>query len=194
MPKAIDITGQRFGKLVALCFSHTQKFPSGQTRRMWKLKCDCGNLVVKNMRDLRASDTKSCGCESYKSNRPSYNRLSLGESSFKGLFRRYQKRAEKLNVPWLLSADEFMSITKKNCYYCNVEPKQKMLTHASSFGSYIYNGIDRLDGKLGYVEGNVVAACGICNRSKNDMDLERFLQWIEKVHKIHFGEKVNMEM
>lgn len=38
MPKALDITNQRFGKLVAI-----QKAPSKSGKTYWLCKCDCGN-------------------------------------------------------------------------------------------------------------------------------------------------------
>lgn len=54
----IDITGQRFGRLVAVEIS-----PRGQgTRTMWKCKCDCGNTTVASISNLRNGHTQSCGC------------------------------------------------------------------------------------------------------------------------------------
>ena len=38
MPKALDLTGQRFGKLVAL-----SKAPSRSGKTYWLCQCDCGN-------------------------------------------------------------------------------------------------------------------------------------------------------
>jgi hypothetical protein len=39
MPAAIDITGQKFGKLLAL-----SKAPSRSGKTYWLCQCDCGNL------------------------------------------------------------------------------------------------------------------------------------------------------
>ena len=44
-----------------------------------------------------------------------------------------------------------------------------------------YNGIDRVNPALGYVEDNVVTCCKICNIAKHDLRLEEFLAWIEKL-------------
>ena len=59
MGKKLDLTGQRFGRLVAL--------ESAQNRgecsiTCWKCLCDCGNEKDIASRDLRNGDTKSCGC------------------------------------------------------------------------------------------------------------------------------------
>lgn len=58
MGKKIDITGQRFGRLVAVEYSHKDK----RGKSMWKCECDCGNKTVKNLILLRKGATKSCGC------------------------------------------------------------------------------------------------------------------------------------
>lgn len=54
----IDITGQRFGKLIALC-------PTEKRQRsfvIWKCQCDCGNICEVPTGYLRNGSTKSCGC------------------------------------------------------------------------------------------------------------------------------------
>lgn len=53
-----DITGQRFGKLVAL--EKTNK--KGSKTYLWKCKCDCGRYCEKELQYLMNGDTQSCGC------------------------------------------------------------------------------------------------------------------------------------
>lgn len=55
----IDLTGQRFGKLIALYPIYT-----GDKNRhtIWHCKCDCGNECEIDMGNLRAGRTQSCGC------------------------------------------------------------------------------------------------------------------------------------
>jgi hypothetical protein len=53
----IDITGQRFGKLVAI----EPAYSDGQGMR-WRLKCDCGNFHDARGNVLRLGNVKSCGC------------------------------------------------------------------------------------------------------------------------------------
>ena len=38
-----------------------------------------------------------------------------------------------------------------------------------------YNGIDRKDNALGYVEGNVVSCCKFCQYAKRDLPYEEFV-------------------
>ena len=39
-------------------------------------------------------------------------------------------------------------------------------------GQYLYNGIDRIDNKLGYIKGNMTPCCKICNHAKHDLTFE----------------------
>lgn len=57
MPAAVDLTGERFGRLVVLERAGSQ---CGHVR--WKCECDCGNVVYVCMGDLRSGKTTSCGC------------------------------------------------------------------------------------------------------------------------------------
>ena len=54
----LDITGERFGRLVATENTGVIK-TSGY---IWKCKCDCGNIVQVPIGTLRYGNTKSCGC------------------------------------------------------------------------------------------------------------------------------------
>jgi hypothetical protein len=56
MKNFIDLSGGRFGSLLV-----TRRVPSNG-RILWHCICDCGNEVVKAGADIRAGDTKSCGC------------------------------------------------------------------------------------------------------------------------------------
>lgn len=57
MPKALDLTGKRFGKLVALSKAESR---SGKT--YWLCQCDCGNQKEVQTNHLTNGATQSCGC------------------------------------------------------------------------------------------------------------------------------------
>lgn len=60
----IDLTGQKFGKLLVTSRSENNK--RGQTR--WNCKCECGNKTIVVGASLRSGVTKSCGCLFRKGN------------------------------------------------------------------------------------------------------------------------------
>lgn len=57
--KSIDLTGKRFGKLVAISIDH--KSNSG-TRVYWECACDCGGTRIVSNDHLRNGDISDCGC------------------------------------------------------------------------------------------------------------------------------------
>lgn len=55
---AIDISGKRFGKLIAIKYLYTNK----NCKRVYLCKCDCGNECEVTSNSLTRGDTTSCGC------------------------------------------------------------------------------------------------------------------------------------
>ena len=68
---AEDITGQRFGMLVAV-----RRMPSEKARTMWLCKCDCGGEKIAEMQALKNGRVKSCGCLKKKSIGAPYKDIS----------------------------------------------------------------------------------------------------------------------
>ena len=56
-----DMTGKRFGKLVAIRPTEKRRFG----RIFWECKCDCGVVKVVDGAQLRQGKTNSCGCSQY---------------------------------------------------------------------------------------------------------------------------------
>ena len=52
-----DLTGQKFGKLTVISFSHREN-----NRTYWKCKCDCGSIKIYRADFLKRSIAPSCGC------------------------------------------------------------------------------------------------------------------------------------
>jgi hypothetical protein len=58
MPKALEITGMRFGRLSVI--ERAENNAHHQT--MWRCICDCGNEVIIRGINLTSGNTTSCGC------------------------------------------------------------------------------------------------------------------------------------
>lgn len=58
MVAKLDLTGQRFGRLVALQDSGERR----TKRTMWHCRCDCGTVSLVSVSNLRGGGTQSCGC------------------------------------------------------------------------------------------------------------------------------------
>lgn len=57
MPKALDLTGQRFGRLTAI-----ERRGSKNGHVVWLCKCDCGKEKIVSASALKGGYTNSCGC------------------------------------------------------------------------------------------------------------------------------------
>lgn len=58
MTQRVDITKQRFGRLVALKEAGRTK----TSRVTWKCRCDCGSQIIADGVRLRRGNIQSCGC------------------------------------------------------------------------------------------------------------------------------------
>ena len=110
-----------------------------------------------------------CGCQ-------------MADIRLTDIFTNYQRNAKRRGLEFNLSREEFRGITQENCFYCGCEPKQ-VRKRPNLSGCFTYNGIDKIDNTLGYIEGNYVPCCGVCNRAKDVMSQEDFLNHIERIYK-----------
>lgn len=88
MAKLMDLTGQRFGRLVALKYEGRTK--SYQSR--WLVLCDCGNQTIVLAGALKSKKTQSCGCLQRE-------RTSKAKTTH-GLYHDQNRRRSKLNRVW----------------------------------------------------------------------------------------------
>ena len=98
MPKVIDLTGQRFGKLTVLREAEKK---AGKKGVYWLCQCDCGNTKVVYGGDLRRGRATSCGCN------PIWNKIDLTGQRFGKLtvLHEAEKEAGKKGVYWVCQCD-----------------------------------------------------------------------------------------
>lgn len=70
-PKMIDITGQRFGRLVAI-----ERVGNKGAGCIWLCQCDCGEKKAVNGAAMRRGNTKSCGCLFRETRKPCAERIA----------------------------------------------------------------------------------------------------------------------
>ena len=170
-----DLTGKIFGKLTVLNYSHTHKSPSGQGHAMWHVSCDCGIQKVVSGGNL-INGVKSCGCLK----KEGLNKKPAGEASFNARYGTYRHSAKKRGFEFSLTKDEFKSIVSKPCQYCGQQPSN-FHQAANCNGSFVGNGVDRVDSSKGYLMENCVACCEVCNKMKLDYPVGTFLAHVEKI-------------
>lgn len=86
MTKISDITGKRFGRLVAIKRVESIQYPCGAKLSAWECKCDCGNTKVVTLSALTTGNTQSCGC--------------ISVEKIKSLREKHGKSRERLYTVW----------------------------------------------------------------------------------------------
>lgn len=85
------------------------------------------------------------------------------------------RRKSRSSLEFSITVEQFDTITKQPCEYCGGFSPNKD-----------FCGIDRVDDTKGYVLGNCVPCCSICNFMKRDLTQEDFLKHIAKIHSKSF--------
>lgn len=62
MPPLVDLSGQRFGRLLIVDRAESVLTSTGHARTCWSALCDCGRRVVVRGAQLQSGRTRSCGC------------------------------------------------------------------------------------------------------------------------------------
>jgi len=113
-------------------------------------------------------------------------------SERKAKLRDIKRRNNKTLKPGILNnLDKFVKISIQPCYYCGtvgsrIHPRKKC-QNAHKLQQVRFNGLDRIDNKIGYTEDNVVPACFVCNQGRSgdpntpEMTVEDFMSHLDKL-------------
>lgn len=162
--------GDRYGRLV-VSEIHSKIRIKNTSHLLVKCICDCGKTKIVRKSTLANGDAKSCGCLKKEIENKSPG-LAASKIAYANLRERVKiKNKEEFDI----SFEDFIYLSKLNCYYCDSEPTNK--TQGSTYsvnGDFVYNGLDRVDNTKGYTKDNVVPCCKWCNRAKSTLTLEEF--------------------
>lgn len=146
MPKFIDLSGQRFGKLVVL--ERAENSNDGTTRFL--CQCDCGNIKIIRSKHLKSGAIRDCGCE--KSKRTRIKNLTHGGSGTR-LYNIWIKMRDRCKNPH--SADWYdyggRGITVYDKWDSSFEAFRKW---SENNGYDDEKSIDRIDVNAGYYPDN----------------------------------------
>jgi len=170
---APQFIGRKFGRLTVIALSRHNR------KRAWTCLCACGNTTKVETGNLFDGTTTSCGCFALERSRKF--RLP-GETGALDLFKSYKRDAKRRGIKFNLEFDEFKRVTSQNCIYCGALPSYISSPSKSSYSSYYYNGLDRIDNNQGYEKYNVEPCCKICNTMKWNLSKELFLKTIKSIY------------
>lgn len=180
--RKLNLIGQKFFKLLVL-----EEVSSINNRTAWKCLCDCGIIKIVKTDNLRDGSTKSCGCWNDE------QRSKRAENMYSKCIKYTPIEASARRV-WKkiyneMSYEDFYILSQQNCYYCNSPPNnyqnaagRNSSKNMKENGSFIYNGLDRIDNNLPHDIENVVPCCKWCNYAKRERSFEEFKSWIVKIN------------
>ena len=198
-PKMKDHTGRQFGLLTVVGEAPPYVIPStgGKSRRL-RVRCECGKEKI-----LRAThfmsptgETKSCGCLSRRLTR---SRNSLPErwmAARNAVLSSAKIGAKRRGLAFSISDETCFAIFAQPCNYCGLEPSNHyncyfykdgrsrgrfIPSFSQESATFLYSGLDRVDNTVGYVNGNVVPCCGLCNKAKSNLAESEFRAWIARL-------------
>ncbi len=82
----------------------------------------------------------------------------------------YQKGAERRNMEFALSFEDYVNLQASPCVYC---------------GEKEGNGIDRVDNSVGYIKENCVSCCLVCNKMKLTYTKQFFIEHCKKIAQLN---------
>jgi len=176
-----QLDGQRFGRYTVIKqVEKPEHISKSVISSYWLCKCDCGEERIVQGTILVNGKSQSCGCLAREKNSLK-QKLSPSVATFNNLYSYYKYNAKKRNLEFKLSKEYFKKLVNLNCYYCGAEPNNIIKSDCDN-GDYVYNGIDRANNFLGYIDGNVVPCCIVCNIAKHTMGKDEFFNWIDRIY------------
>lgn len=171
------ISGQQYGPYLAI--EETVRQNKKSIERLWRVK----HLITEKETIMRPSYLINVAKR--------YDDKILNEETQIGLknylFKNCKRGSEIRGHDFKLTIEDFKIIIGKDCHYCGEKPQKssnKILITRGNINEppFYYNGIDRLDSKIGYQLDNCVPCCGTCNYMKHTLTTNDFFNQIEKIY------------
>lgn len=135
----------------------------------------CNQEVMIPITLVYENKIKSCGCSKIKNSDVDNKKQDIANPAFNKLYQSYKKKAEDRKLQFSLDKEAFFKLTQDSCYYCNSIPYQIFKSRKRELK---FNGVDRLNNKVGYTDSNSVSCCGKCNMMKWKLTEKDFLNQV----------------
>ena len=163
----------RYGRLTVLEVKREPVKETGRkTRPTAVCKCDCGNIVTRKLKTLRAGKSNSCGCIK--------GRVKCDDP----VLRKRQQilvyakaRAKKKSLPFDLTIEDIVIPT--HCPLLDIPLVLDNVIFADDSPS-----LDRLIPHLGYIKSNIQVISVRANTIKNNASLDELMLLTERLHAI----------
>lgn len=170
MVKKIDISGQKFGMLFALDYSHTEN-----KRRFYNCLCDCGIYTKVARKLLVRGDTKSCGCQWRLSNKKHSSWRGFGDIPM-DFYSNAKRGAKSRNIDFDITIEYLWELLLKQGYKCALSGLDLQFGEKRKDNQNKSISLDRIDSSVGYICGNVQFIHKHINIIKNKFNESYFIE------------------
>lgn len=108
------------------------------------------------------------------------------EEAARKFWKRYHEGALERGHAFEISFVRFRELIVMPCHYTGTLPSQEIKIGGKSF---LFNGIDRMNSKLGYSDSNCVPCCGAANFAKRRMPYLEFVSWLDSAAKFRLDKQ-----
>jgi len=143
---------------------------NGRHKAYWECTCICGNVVIKNTDVLNNNKGNfSCGCLRDALNKKRLTKVhDRKEQSYRRIMYSYRGHAKIRGLVFELTYPQFKAVMILPCYFCGIE-SSAYIRNRDSGDIFYYNGLDRVDNRVGYTVNNCIPCCRRCNTAKNSI-------------------------
>lgn len=178
------LTGKKFGKLLVVGEPITTMIESATRRRYetkWGCKCDCGKSVSVACKQLTSGRTISCGCARVDAGLRARKLSGLIPSS---LWYSIKYGAMERNMKFDITVSYIESLFVAQEGLCALSGRHITLPPpaAATGDLQMYSAsLDRIDSRVGYLEGNLQWVHKDINRIKHSLDQDYFIDLCKSV-------------
>lgn len=175
-PKCDNLIGKKFGRWLV----NSIAFSKPKLRRVYlNVTCDCGTNKNIQSEGLVNNKSTSCGCL-HKEEMIKRQIKPNNYAAKKRVFNTYKFGAKYRKINFELTEEFLFNIIQQNCFYCDKQPSN---TKKTTIIEFKYNGIDRVDNDVGYINSNCVPCCDSCNFSKKSVNKNIIFKAYEFLYK-----------
>jgi hypothetical protein len=179
---AIDLVGQKFGKLTVIERDTTRICKNGKYRAIWICKCECGGIAHVRSISLRKGHTKSCGCLCFQRMHGQNNSHYKGCGEISGTFFSQLKYRSKITgIPLNISIDELWNLFLKQNRKCALTGRELNFYLHKGVKETATASLDRIDSNKGYTIDNVQWVHKDINMIKQSYSQNEFIQLCKEV-------------
>ncbi len=141
-------------------YSENKEYVNEKARIWQKANPDKYKQIQKKCREKNKEQLKNHKKE-YRARpevKAKYNKYYITkrrEIHYKYMYTKKKSKERKLDFD--LTEEQYINLVDNLCYYCQTSYRKECGT-----------GLDRIDNKKGYVNGNVLPCCGSCNKTRGD--------------------------